>query len=70
VLLFRAGLPDCPWYSIPKWINRPNVHKFYQNVHKLYQMSAKYTKHLNQDFWYANTPSGNPDLVAKWLLSM
>jgi hypothetical protein len=37
---FCSGLPDLPWYNIPKW------GKIIPNYHKPYQMVIKYIKWL------------------------
>jgi hypothetical protein len=38
----EAGLPDFPWYNVPKGEKyRNEVAKIFQNGHKMYQMSVK-----------------------------
>jgi hypothetical protein len=70
------GLPDSSWHNIPKrWkiyqitTTLPHGHKIcISNDRKIFQMTIKYTSIFhskalqNWDFWFENTPSGNPDL--------
>jgi hypothetical protein len=70
-----AGLPDFPWYKIPKcgklyqmaikcfpWtLNRPNDHEIGRPRVSIANPSKIYQ---NWDFWFESKPSGNPALCS------